>query len=49
MEGNKRIKLSQHSNFEIQQIGAGTFDIKKSDDILCAIRIGYKHFDLAEN
>jgi len=50
MEGNnKRIKLSHHSNFEIPQIGAGTFEIKKSDDILCAIRFGYRHLDLSEN
>ena len=49
MEGNKRSILSQHSNLEFPQIGAGTFEIKKSDDILCAIRIGYRYFDLVEN
>jgi len=49
MEGNKRIKLSHHSDLEFPLIGAGTFEIRKSDDILCAIRVGYRHFDLAES
>jgi len=50
MEGNKRLKVSHHhdADLDFAQIGAGTFQISSSEDILCALRIGYKHIDLAE-
>jgi diketogulonate reductase-like aldo/keto reductase len=48
MEGNKRMKVSHHSDLELPQIGAGTFEIEESNDILCALRLGFKHIDLAE-
>ena len=49
VEGNKRVKLSHHSDLELPQIGAGTYEIRRRDDILCALKLGYKHFDLGES
>jgi len=43
------MKVSHFSDIEFPQIGAGTYEIRRSEVINCALRLGYKIFDLAES